>query len=273
MESMSENSANNETNNVAVEEKALNEEILKSGFLLECRTAQIFLDCGHDVEQNLLSEFPSNHVPNRLREIDVLAIRAPNESVEGSIYVVECKGASPKDKLVLNPSAEIKYRVPRFSFQNGRVKLIGKDSITCNVGNKRYYCHTGDFFSRQKKGEFQRSGKQDEKNNLFHGITQLHDGLDAAFRKYRKLGNYEVFPLIVTNVEILIAHFAPGKRNIGQEVHTESVPWAICRTPLVYPSEDSKISREPWLHDDDESSCKVFTQARRVPGVYVCERE
>jgi len=241
-------------------------EIKKSGFLLECQVAQIFLNRGFQVEQNLLLKtlIPSPEFPKQLVEVDVFARELRTER-PGDGYIVECKGAASADKLVLLPTSTRVHSLPSVYFKE-TVFMEGKENILCDNDSSDLpvYCHTGDFFAASQNGF--KASKHEERNNLYRGIEQLYFAIDAAFLTYRGTP-FRAFPVIVTNAEINVVKFNASPTS-DAPVSTRVVPWAAYRNPMVYDSEASKIGRGLWLKNGD-SDLGAYVNQKRIPVIWI----
>lgn len=257
--------------------KALADGIAKSGYLLEWRVAQIFYSLGtFSVEQNLLLEtqIPSESIPERLIEIDVLGTLARKSEPFDDRYIVECKGSSGSDKLVLLPTSKRNLSLPSVYFGPDTVTLNGNKVFMCDSMSRDLppCCHTGDFFTiKEGKKEFSKANREDDRNNLYKGIIQLYSAMDAVFLEYRRTP-FRAFPVIVTNVEIHVAEFdlsAPPEKRIT----TRIVPWAAYLNPMIYRDQNgSKIGKHDWKFIGD-SETKHFVFERRIPAIWIVNIE
>lgn len=212
-----------------LKEESLKQAILKSGFLLEGQTAKVFSDSGYNVKQNRRIEGDSSEkeFPRRLHEIDVLAIHQSDFTKKA--FIVECKGSASTDVLVLIKTAQNHHSFPTTTVLNRRIIQDPSENITCNNTHKNSAscCHTGDFFGLKKSGndEYEKISKNEDQNNFFKGVQQLHIGINSFFKEY---GNgdsaYSMYSLIVTNADIIVASLSNDLKN--KEVLTKKVPWA-----------------------------------------------
>jgi hypothetical protein len=246
------------------------DEIKKSGFLLEWKVAKIFEETGFSVDQNLLLNpfILSKSFSDRLIEVDVLAIESRiGGPADG--YVVECKGAASSDKLVLIPTPKDLHSLPSIYFDSGAVKLDGNRNIFCvnSSPDSPSFCHTGDFFTGKEGGPFQKAAKQDEKNNLYKGISQLHLAIDAVFLNYPK-SSFRVFPVIVTNAEIHVVTFDLAL-STDEQVKTRVVPWAAYQNPMFYDESTTQIGRNDWTVINGGASDALYADRHRIPAVWI----
>lgn len=215
------------------DDESLRRAVLSEGYALEWRTAEVFRQLSTDVRQNVIFDtFDPQEGYRATVEVDVLA--SIYHSVRSHVFVVECKGASSSDVLTLIEGAESFYSAnqPRYFLDNRVCDLSSTFTIAPNATRGPSFSVTGDFFRRNEKS-YVKASKQDEKSNLFKGITQLIAGLDAAFDDYKRQGsqfvlNSEVMPMIVTNAKIKIVRFKkPGESvNLAQPT-IESIPWVM----------------------------------------------
>jgi hypothetical protein len=242
------------------------EEILRTGFLLEHQTAAEFRRVNYQVERNLLlpSRIPSNEYLQRLAEIDVLA-RFRHGHGRDSVFITECKGASPKDKLVFLPVENNSGYLLQAVFTKQVIQLNTDNGLRSDGDAKSglYLCHNGDFFEEIDNG-FKRASTQEERSNFYKGIVQLYYALDAVYIRFRDEAEIVVWPLIVTNAEIHVVDFADGT---PESTKTIPVPWVAYRNPLTYTSTSSSIGAVDWKDAVGPSGKPIHPM--RIPTIWV----
>lgn len=242
-------------------------EIGRTRFLLETKTAAVFESQNFIVEQNLLPEDVAGKY-DRLVELDVLATSRPGSGGGAKeSYIVECKGAASHDKLVLIPTRKSFHEFPSVWLNGGRVRLVDGRSIVCENGKNSVFpacCHSGDFFLSHGRG-FQRSSKQDDRNNLNKGIVQLHEATQAIFNRHfegsASKPTLEIIPTIVTNAEIHLVKYDLSKPS-DQQTSTTIIPWAVYINPMI------SGPYWAWTGRDGHPSMN-YAQQRRIPIVWI----
>lgn len=124
-------------------------------------------------------------------------------------------------------------------------------------------CHNGDFFTQTNNG-YQRSSKQDDRNTLFKGVTQLNAAIEPVL-KVHSGKNLELFLTIVTNAQIHVAKF-DLKRALDQQVSTAEIPWAAYTNPLV------SSRRFDWEAVGGSDAAK-YAEQKRFPVVWIVNFE
>jgi len=257
---------------------SLKQAILKSGFLLEIQTAKILTESGFLVTQNKRFEgVQTKGEPiNNLDEIDILAIQR-NDFITKITYIIECKGSASADFIVLMKSSDKEIVAPNVTITDSNIILENSEGILCKNNSPMFpnFCHTGDFFSHKRNGEFEKLSKNDDQNNLYKGIKQLQTGLNFFFKEYRNASTaFSIHQLIVTNATIAVTELSHElKKN---EVDIKIVPWVAYLNPFSFGA-DSQISLGKWeLFDSARASHLSKSKApklKQLPIVWIVNVE
>ena len=205
--------------------------ILSEGFALEYRTTKVFEELNFDVLPNQSFQDANS---DKNCEIDLIAMNKINGSK--GLFVLECKGTSSKNKLILIESYEKPGKLPNYCFRNFSSEnqiVFYYDFIDLGQQASPLVTYTGDFF----KPDGSRVSKNETKSNFFKGVNQLLDGMSAYLYhisrdKKSNKDEYFCYPCIVTNAEILVAQFTGGPSDVQPKL--SKVPWAIYQNFETY---------------------------------------
>lgn len=225
----------------------LQEVAKKEGFALEVKVQQVFEANNFTAEQNFRNEPGS--------PIDVFACRFGGG--EASVFITECKGSSADSHLLLfGNTVECIAIEPKM---NKGINFRSLARLTCEsdgaIANYQpdatfqkciflrnddqwptgmRHAYSGDF---RKGNDCKKLPRNDEKNNVYKGVSQLLDDLShlkntlSLLAKKREALNQviieplKIIPLIVTNASIFI------KENDREEII--KVKWAVYSTAGV----------------------------------------
>lgn len=235
---------------------SLKHAIDSEGFGLEERVSKILADKKFTAHTN----FPLGENLN----VDVFAY----SKNYNSIFVIECKGTSPNNYLVLwdetkrlideKPNTNLNFKngiipfrgLEVLIYENARLNYYLPDPVIENSvilfdkeTDPKYmtfrYCYQGDF--RTGKTPHKKLPRQDIKNNLYKGILQLLANLSKVQVKLAEkiiepaFAPKWVLPVIVTNTKINV--------RTEQEQLAE-VPWAIYDCSRITSAKENPLSIE-----------------------------
>lgn len=221
---------------------------MKEGFSLQGETYKIFNLHDFKVQEELTLSPGFN--------VDVFAY--PISKNRNTIYIVQCKGSSDKQPLLLfensqqiidqNPKhfkqtvAYTPFEQLKYDEQNGfryhktdpineAIQILISKTNQPDFCITLRHCFTGDFRSLQNKGDqpfYKKTPKEDYSNNLFKGITQTTLAVNYSQKEIQRILNHlqtsslRIMPLIVTNATIYIVD-----PHDGDDMKPIEQPWAI----------------------------------------------
>lgn len=234
----------------------------KQGFKLEFETYAVLNEYFKRNANFKIGEsgvnFPVNSPPSNMggiqqsticREVDVYGSCSNHQKELAYHFLIECKGTSPDNKLLLVEETNSLYSNANNYFSeillpdlSSGEKLLtpGKRSITPLKGQGPLQVFTGDFFKWNNK-KFTQAGKTEDANNLYKGIRQLNIATEALMTNRQlidsKCQNILV-PMVVTNAEICIVDYEANEiftapwafyrnRNQENETHIGYMPYVI----------------------------------------------
>lgn len=129
-----------------------------------------------------------------LHEIDLISIK------DEYGYIVECKGCSPSNYLILVKEAN-NYKIRRAS----KLRLSAPHTlIDFQDGINESIVYTGDFFT----DEFKRASKNDNKNNFYKATEQITNAILAVKNDRNLRDKFTiVIPLIIINCKIYVIDY------------------------------------------------------------------
>lgn len=210
----------------------------RTGFALEVQVASILSNHGGNVQINVHLENDAairDLTGASTTEVDVLYSLQANDVENPTFYLIECKGASSDDKLILNKAAKnFPTSYEQILIQSGKIWFQPENNIFLSNSSGHIVCQTGDFFRWDNK-KLKQYGAGEQRQNLYKGIRQIVDGVAAFFNQ---LGSnrilkdrvVEVIPVIVTNCEINIVKFNEGGEYFLDEPSVQrEVKWAVIK--------------------------------------------
>lgn len=226
--------------------KALAEAAQKQGFRLEFETLSVlneyFKNNSHVKKVNTGINYPVNSPPSNIgsiqttsitREVDVYASCSNHIHAEAYHFLIECKGTSSINKLLLVEEINSQYSqessyfseiiLPESSISDNKLLTPGGCSIIPSKENGPLQVFNGDFF-KCDGSKFTQAGKTEDANNLYKGVRQLNTATEALMSNRKliipKCKNILV-PMVVTNAEICVVDYEADKML--------TVPWAFYR--------------------------------------------
>lgn len=244
---------------MSIDEHALLEYGSKEGFQSEHEIKKSF-------EINNFSAY-QNYSVNGCEPVDVFAY--PKNGSSKTIFVIQSKGSSSTrvlhlfgkteeymnessgSHLLSMPGQGIAYRplellgCEKNKGFNYYIPDITSEPIvpisTSSMPIALRYCYTGDFVARTEVGDYKKSPRQDEKNNLYKGVIQVIASLFSLHQEIERIVDnnqpscMRIIPLIVTNTEIYV------RENIEPTL-LHQVKWAIYQpNPAITAASSIKI--------------------------------
>lgn len=221
----------------------------KQGFKLEFETHSIlndYLNKGALKKVRSGVNFPVNRPPTDMghlqtntivREIDVYGSCCSSTHQVAIHFLIECKGTSPENKLLLVEETNSAYYQPNNIFTeilipdlsiDGGLLTSGGKSILSSKNNGPLQVFTGDFFKwDENKCIYTQAAKNEDANNLYKGVHQLNVAIAAMIaNRQLRISQYQniLVPMIVTNAEISVVNY--------EENEIFTVPWAFYRNRI-----------------------------------------